>query len=485
MMTHMQRTRTLRTLTAAAVISFAGATASAQSGNAYIPSHRDVGQAVHTELMTAPEVSSYFIDIANHSGVITLTGTVPTLLDKWRAAEVTETVRGVRTVVNRLRVTSVERPDKQIASDSVRALATDPAADAYELKVRVDDGTARLSGSVDSWHERELAARVARSVRGVKEVVIEEVELEPVTDRPDAEIRADVRSRLRWDRWIDDPSVEVEVEDGRVTLRGSVASAAEKRRASVTGWVAGVTHVDTDSLEVHSWTKSPNERTPDDVARLRDSEIEQAIHDAMAYDPRVLSEEIEASCSAGMVTLTGKVDNLRAKRAAAQDARNTAGVWRVRDFITVRPVGERRVGDDLRSHVLEVIERDPIVWRDGKYVRLEDSTVYLMGDARSTAESDRAVEIVSTVPGVVAVVNRLDTSDEWEWKADDELADDVQSQLFWSPFVDSTDIAVEADNGVVTLTGEVEDWAEMAAARENAWDADPKAVYLDLDITGS
>jgi hypothetical protein len=47
-----------------------------------------------------------------------------------------------------------------------------------------------------------------------------------------------------------------------------------------------------------------------------------------------------------VVTLTGTVDNLKAKRAAEQDAKNTVGVWRVTDLLKViGRVGEFLVDD--------------------------------------------------------------------------------------------------------------------------------------------
>jgi osmotically-inducible protein OsmY len=42
--------------------------------------------------------------------------------------------------------------------------------------------------------------------------------------------------------------------------------------------------------------------------------------------------------------------------------------------------------------------------------------------------------------------------------------------LWWSPFVDSDDVNVTVDDGVVTLTGAVDSWSEYNAAANNAYE---------------
>ena len=44
-------------------------------------------------------------------------------------------------------------------------------------------------------------------------------------------------------------------------------------------------------------------------------------------------------CKNGTVSLTGRVDNLLVKKAAMQDARNTRGVWQVKNHLKIWPTG--------------------------------------------------------------------------------------------------------------------------------------------------
>jgi osmotically-inducible protein OsmY len=53
-------------------------------------------------------------------------------------------------------------------------------------------------------------------------------------------------------------------------------------------------------------------------------------------------------------------------------------------------------------------------------------------------------------------------------KTDSEIQQDVLRELRWDTRVDDTDVGVEVDRGVVTLTGTVENWAKKLAAQEAA-----------------
>ena len=50
---------------------------------------------------------------------------------------------------------------------------------------------------------------------------------------------------------------------------------------------------------------------------------------------------------------------------------------------------------------------------------------------------------------------------------------------------DSRNITVAVEDGVVTLTGAVEDWSEWRVAEENAFEGNAKDVRNKLKIAGS
>ena len=65
--------------------------------------------------------------------------------------------------------------------------------------------------------------------------------------RSDEEIREDVKAAMRYDSWVDANKVNVDVNDGVVTLTGLVDSWREKRSAGDDAWdTLGVVDVNND-----------------------------------------------------------------------------------------------------------------------------------------------------------------------------------------------------------------------------------------------
>ena len=467
-----------------------------------------IRNAIEDELAFDPAVPSRAIEVRVTDGVATLTGTANDLLAKERAARIAGMVKGVRSVVNQIEVRpSLERSDAQVKNDVVAALGADPAADAYELGVSVTDGVVSLSGTVDSYQERRLATKVAMGVRGVRGVDDSGVTLERTQDRPDSEILPEVEQALRWDVLIDDGLIDVSVRDGTVTLSGTVGSVAEKTEAFFDAWVAGVRSVDVSGLEVSRWARDDDLRR-DKYALRTDAEIEKTVEAALLQDPRVAAFNVDVEVADAVVTLRGTVDNLEARRAAVADADQTVGVVRVRDRLRVQP--SVAVADaDLENRVADALQRDAVVESFEVRIDADAGIVTLEGTVDSSYERARADLVAGLVPGVIAVENRLDVhdadvyvfdpflddydfalydwGDRWEprytMRSDAEIEQEVEDQLWWSPFVDANEVEVSVADGVVTLTGTVDSWSERHFAASNAFEAGASWVRNRLEVS--
>jgi osmotically-inducible protein OsmY len=271
--------------------------------------------------------------------------------------------------------------------------------------------------------------------------------------RTDDEIRADIKRRYQWDIWLDADAINVTVREGQVTLEGLVSSAKEKQKAFEQAWVVGVTEVDTIGLDVEWWTRrewDPKKsiKSPDD------QEIRNAIRDALKYDPRVETENVRITVVDGEVTLAGKVDNLRAKKAAGEDSRNAMGVWRVKNYIKVRPT--KITGDAVMEELIEdEWNVDPVVDANDLDVSVFDGQAVISGVADHYLEKVEAEDLAAGVYGVVHVVNNIILEQAWEDKEDWILKEDVEYQLFWNPRINSDSVEVLVDDGIVTLVGKV------------------------------
>lgn len=120
-----------------------------------------------------------------------------------------------------------------------------------------------------------------------------------------------------------------------------------------------------------------------------------------------------------------------------------------------------------------------------KLNRSFNGEVKLTGSVENEYERRRAEDAASEVDGVVNVDNRIVVSHASiaaVQKSDWEITQDIEDELYWSPFVNRSDVHVEVDDGVATLTGTVNTWAERIAAQKNAREGGAVSVENDLRV---
>lgn len=143
-------------------------------------------------------------------------------------------------------------------------LAADEVVNAYQIDVDTDDGVVTLTGTVDSVAAEAAALRLAGQTAGVTRVVnqmniestanfgeeMQEMANAATTATSDAMITAAVKSKMLVDSTVSGLKVDVDTEDGVVTLRGTVANDGERDRAvAVARTITGVRDVQ-DELDV-------------------------------------------------------------------------------------------------------------------------------------------------------------------------------------------------------------------------------------------
>ena len=440
---------------------------------------RSLGEAVALELELDESVPGQYIDVRARNGVVTLTGWVNNLLAKDRAGRAARTVKGVRAVKNQIKVRTATRSDTMLRSRVFTTLTTDPATERYEVDLDVDNGTVSLRGTVDSMAEKRLIGRVVKGVRGVRDVD-NDLTVEVEADRPDSAISEEVRNRLQASVWVDSALIDVRVNDGSVTLSGTVPDAAAKERAESLAWVAGVSDVSAENLQVEPWAEKEFRRDETDTETV-DRTIKDAVQRSLSYNPRTAPFSIEASVADRDVTLRGEVGTLMAKQTAEEIARNVNGVQRVRNKLKVRP--DEFVDDaELEDRAVSMLQDDPYVSPHNVRVTASNGRVFLSGSVPSYYIKTRAEKTVSKVKGVANVQNALDVQEEWDAKTDVNIKEDVREQLRNSAYLTADDITVEVENGVVTLTGSVESWRAKTVARDNAYEGGAKTVRNELTV---
>src|SRR5690606_8291583 len=98
-------------------------------------------------------------------------------------------------------------------------------------------------------------------------------------------------------------------------------------------------------------------------------------------------------------------------------------------------------------------------YENGKItVHVEQGETVLSGYVEDRDALVDAVEIAYDA-GATNVNNQLHIKNQdfpWKKMTDQQLKEAVEEELYWSPFVNSVPIRVEAHNGNVTLSGRVE-----------------------------
>ncbi|MDI1255462.1 MAG: BON domain-containing protein [Flavobacterium sp.] len=117
------------------------------------------------------------INVCVENGWVTLSGELEWNYQKEAAKTAASNLIGVKGVSNSIAIRS--ESDIEVQKESIeRALKSHVAIDISNIKVAVSGHDLTLSGSVDSWFQKELAARIAWKAPGVfhvnNELLVEE-----------------------------------------------------------------------------------------------------------------------------------------------------------------------------------------------------------------------------------------------------------------------------------------------------------------------
>jgi osmotically-inducible protein OsmY len=215
--------------------------------------------------------------------------------------------------------------DKTVELAVRRELDWDPKVSADHLGVSAKGGAIVLMGCVSSNAERLAAVRAAERVYGVRTVADETtVELPEANVVGDEEIAETIARQLHWNTVVPD-TVQADVRDGFVTLRGTVEWSYQRDAAErPINLVRGI------YLVTNLITIEPR-------AELAAEDLEQRVHEAISRMADLDARSIGVTASDGTVHLQGSVHSLADRRIAQHAASSAPGVREVKNDIVVTP----------------------------------------------------------------------------------------------------------------------------------------------------
>jgi len=210
----------------------------------------ELQHAVMEELTWEPSVDAAEIGVSAESGIVTLSGMVKSLPQKWAAEKAAQRVFGVKAVTDEIVVKlpgDGELSDTEIARAVVNALDWNASVPRGHVKVVVSHGWVNLEGTVRFHYERVAAEYAVRGLIGVKGVT-NLISVKPPQTSP-KDIKHRIEQAFERAADLDAEMISVEAKDGKVILRGTVDSWAEREQAELAAWAApGVSRVENEIL---------------------------------------------------------------------------------------------------------------------------------------------------------------------------------------------------------------------------------------------
>lgn len=193
-----------------------------------------------------------------------------------------------------------------------------------------------------------------------------------------------------------------------------------------------------------------------------DAEIQQAVLRELKWDTRVEETDVGVEVDRATVTLTGTVSNYAKKVAAAEAAHRVAGVLDVANDVNVRIPGMGRTDTDIVQAVRSALEWDVRVPDQAIQCTVTDGWVTVAGVVNTYSEKEDADWAVRNLAGVRGVINLIEVHYAPSI-ATSRIKDAIEEALERRAERAADHIQVSEHDGVVTLRGRVQSWAERQA----------------------
>ncbi len=212
----------------------------------------------------------------------------------------------------------------------------------------------------------------------------------------------------------------------------------------------------------------------------QDAATTSRVRTALLLSKHVSPYEINVETNGAKVTLNGQVPTEQIKVVAGAIALDTSGVKEVQNNLGINPstarnpetqgLGERVADLEIKTLVNEDLSQNTELSDKHIATEVKNRTVTLSGTVDTAAQKNQAEHIAWQVTGVQGVTDNLSASNAQTnpESADTKLAHRVEFELYSTKAISLKGVQIRADNGTITLTGNVASRAEKLLAEKTA-----------------
>lgn len=212
--------------------------------------------------------------------------------------------------------------------------------------------------------------------------------------KTDLQLQQDVMDELLWEPALEAAEIGVAVNNGVVTLSGSVNAYSKKLAAEKAA--KRVKDVNAVAIDIEVRFSADGKRTDTDIAK--------AALNALSWSTVVPKNHVKVQVDNGWITLDGELEWQYQKNAVVNAVKDLSGVTGISDLISLRPGATKTI---VKAHIKKALERMADVEADNIDIITEGRSVTVKGKVRSWSERSEVERAVWSTPGVWSVKDEL------------------------------------------------------------------------------